>query len=43
MGEQLITGLTTLVVGMTVVFLVLSLLYGMLLVLPLVNKDDSNS
>ncbi len=41
--EHLATGLSTLVVGMTVVFLVLGLLYLMLLILPMVNgKDESN-
>ena len=40
MAEQLFTGSVTLVVGMTVVFLVLGILYGMLLLIPLVNKKE---
>ena len=40
MGEQLMTGLITLGVGMTVVFLVLGILYGMLLLMPLLNKSE---
>lgn len=40
LGEQLLTGSITLVVGMTVVFLVLGILYGMLLLIPLVNKKE---
>ncbi len=38
--EQIVTGLSTMVVGMTVVFLVLGLLYLMLLVLPMVNGKE---
>ena len=40
MGEQLMTGVITLGVGMTVVFLVLGILYGMLLLMPLLNKSE---
>lgn len=40
MGEQLMTGFITLGVGMTVVFLVLGILYGMLLLMPLLNKSE---
>lgn len=40
MGEQLTTGIITLGVGMTVVFLVLGILYGMLLLMPLLNKSE---
>jgi competence protein ComGC len=40
MAEQLFTGSITLVVGMLVVFLVLGILYGMLLLIPLVNKKE---
>lgn len=40
MGEQLMTGIITLGVGMTVVFLVLGILYGMLLLMPLLNKSE---
>jgi hypothetical protein len=40
MAEQLLNGSITLVVGMLVVFLVLGILYGMLLLIPLVNKKE---
>jgi Na+-transporting methylmalonyl-CoA/oxaloacetate decarboxylase gamma subunit len=40
MAEQLLTASITLFVGMAVVFLVLGILYGMLLLIPLVNKKE---
>ncbi len=40
--DQMLTGVSTMVVGMTVVFLVLGLLYLMLLVLPMVNGKEGN-
>jgi hypothetical protein len=39
MIEELTKGTVTLFVGMTVVFLVLGILYGMLLLMPLVNGN----
>jgi Na+-transporting methylmalonyl-CoA/oxaloacetate decarboxylase gamma subunit len=40
MAEELMKGVVTLGVGMTVVFLVLGILYGMLLLMPLVNGTN---
>ncbi len=40
MGDVVMQGGVTLLVGMTVVFLVLGILYGMLMLMPLLNKND---
>jgi Na+-transporting methylmalonyl-CoA/oxaloacetate decarboxylase gamma subunit len=40
MSEALVSAFVTLIVGMTVVFLVLGILYLMLLAMPLVNAGD---
>ena len=40
MEGELMKGIITLGVGMTVVFLVLGILYGMLLLMPLLNKGE---
>lgn len=40
MEGELMKGIITLGVGMTVVFLVLGILYAMLLLMPLLNKGE---